>query len=175
MRSFKQFIVEEYVFLTKEFIKNVENYIFKNETKYLKNIVKHKSNIPAMFKSPKTLYRGVLLNEIDLEKLTEGKFVFKDYTSWTSDKTVAKRFILDSSKRTKAAKKGIGIIFVKDMSKEIILDVHAYISYLNSTGKLDEVGFDETTLSDALDEYECICEKNIKLSSKNVFKQFEIK
>jgi len=164
----EKYLIESYVFLEDKFIKNVENFIFKNDKKYLDYIAKYKNKIPSMFKSPNTLYRGMILSNEIFDKIENG-YKIKDYSSWTSDANIAKKFITDKKYKIKN-EKGNKVIFKKIMSNEIILDIFSYILYLDNIGKLDEVEFDELTKDSALKEKEFICDKDIVLRKDNIFK-----
>jgi len=162
--------LKENIVMNDDFIKNVEDFVFKNDKKYLLSIAKNKNKIPAMFKNPNVLYRGMILDKKIFDVLNNKEnFKLEDYSSWTLDKNMAVSFVNDKTKKI-SNKKGVKVIFKKRMSKEIILDVFSYIMYLEMVGKLDEVGFDETTKDSALKEKEFICDKNIVLKYKDIDK-----
>lgn len=169
---FKRFLNEQYIFLEDKFIKAIEDYVFKNDPKYLKVVLSSKNKIPSMFKQGGIVYRGMFLTDNDLQLIKDNKFKLKNISSWSSDLKIAQRFILDKSKITNA-KGNNKILLRKNIdSSNIIIDIYQYILYLNGIGKLDEIGFDELTTEDALEEREKIVDKNLLITKQDIYKIF---
>lgn len=169
MKTFKEFITESNnVFLSKEFVKNVENYIFKNDQKYAKYLAKYKKEIPDMFKFSGILYRGYVLTSEDIDKIKNGENLEESkISSWTSSEKMAERFIKDNKKSVKKA--GGGIVFKKKINaKDVIINLQGYVMFLDTSGKLDEFEFDELNAEMAYEECEVLCDGKFKLTKKDI-------
>jgi len=160
------------IIMQREFLKNVENYIFKNDKRYAKAIQSKKNQIPVNFRSPRYLYRGMILDESIIDSIKSGQpLKLTDITSWTTDPKLSERFVSDSSKIVKSKGNGTGVIFKKNFSSQkIILDIQNYLLFMDVTGILDEVGFDDSTKEMGLEEFEVLVDGNVSLSRNDIFK-----
>lgn len=166
------------IFDDKNFFKALENFIFTNEKKYAAALSKFKPHIPPMFRSSSTpVFRGMVLPKSLVFDIEQGeKFVLSDYSSWTDSEKMAIKFVNDPSKTVaKDRKDAVGVIFKKLMnSSQVILRVQGILMFLDSTGKLDEFGFDELNKQMGIEEAEILCDKKIVLVKKDIHKIIKI-
>lgn len=152
-----------------EFIKRLDAWVFKNTQADAAWIAgKKSSGIPPYFRTFKEpLYRGMIVDPLFLESVNAGKMVFKDYTSWTKDPSLAKKFAGD--KKYSIAKKGTIPILIKKAvnPSDQILDIDSLIQFMGMQ-QMIMLGFDELALDSASKESEVLCEKGIKILAKDV-------
>ena len=161
-------ILEGYVFLEPKFLKSIEDYVDRNNWKDLKYVIKNKKAVPGMFKNIDEYYRGATLSDKDYKDLLEDKFKYTRPTSWTSDITIARKFLSDKKYKTSNKNGGHKILFKKFLSdNEIIINIFDYVMYMINSGKAND--FDEIVLDSVKHEFETIVD-NIKLSKKDIYK-----
>lgn len=160
------------IILQKDFLKNVENYIFKNDKKYAKALASKKSSIPANFRKQQYLYRGMILDDSIIESIKGGTpLKLGEITSWTTDQRVAERFVKDASKIVRNKSNGRGVIFKKNISSaKIILDIQNYLLFMDISGILDEMDFDDSTKEMGLEEFEVLVDGGISLSKVDILR-----
>jgi len=171
MINLKSLITETNEFFNAKLVKAVENWIFKNDKKYINTIASYKKIIPQPFKTGGNYYRAMVLPQTIIDDLTNGKsLLLKNYSSWTDTEQRASKFLTDKSKST-TKNKGVKIIFKKKLTtKDTILNIQAYITYMYSSSMLDNYDFDELTTEMGMEEGEIIADKGITLTNKNIHK-----
>lgn len=122
-----------------------------------------RSTIPYPFRSySKTLYRGTIISEEELEK----GFTIKTFTSWSKDQKMAKNFITDS-KFSITKNTGTKVLLSKVFTSHVLLDIHS-LALFYGTKQLLEFGVDDLAIDSALKEQEVLLDKNIKISQKDI-------
>jgi len=149
--------------------KAIENYVFKNDKKYALEIKKNVKGIPDNFRKGGTFFRGMVLDAGTVVSIQNGKpLELSAPSSWTDNQKLAERFVTDAKKRT-ATKDGVGVVFKKRIpDPKVIVNVYSFVLFFDNMGMLGD--FDELTKQDALDEFEILCDKGIKLTDTDILK-----
>jgi len=171
-RIIKKYISESYlnenIILNNKFIENIENYIYKNNPKDLKFVLSNKGKIPKQFKKSGIYYRGMIVSQEDLDNIKDNKFILDNISSWTSDLSIAKKFITNHKYRIKD-KNGIKLILKKKIqSNNVLFNIYDYIIYMDVVGNLDK--FDEIARESAIDEKETLINTGLQINYNDIFK-----
>jgi hypothetical protein len=150
-------------FIDDVFIKSLDDWLLKNDKKYAIQIKNQIAKIPPMFrKVDGFLYRGMIVDEQFMKSVSSGTMIFKDITSWTKSKAIAKKFVLDA-KYIIGNKNGKKVIFKKKFKPDnIIFDIYGYVLFSGGEG-LDELNNDS-----AMHEEEVLIDSGIKIVSKDI-------
>lgn len=155
--------------LTPEFVANLDNWLSKNELVYSRFLENYSAKIPSMLKNGKKLYRGMEVSKDFLNDVKKGTMVFKNPTSWSTDKKTAIKFASDSKfKLSNFSKKdSIKILLTKEIpTSKIILDIFMIVKTLKDD--LEDMGMDELSIDSALNEFEVLVKSNLKIEDKDI-------
>jgi len=156
---------------SEEFFKLIEAWVESPSETISNEILKYKSRIPTYFRKSNTLYRGINLTEEQWSKIKSGsKFIQKGVRSWTTEKTVAEKFISNQSLMMGSnSSKPIKLLVMKRIEPDnILLDIYQY--YLFVSGASD-FKFDDLVEDSIIKEREVLA-YDITITKADIIKKY---
>lgn len=148
-------------------IKFLEKHIDVGGRKWSSEVAKLSQQIPVQFKEVSGyLYRGMVLDQIALDKLKTTGLVLEQFSSWTTSPEIAKRFSVDPKLMMKN-KTGTPVVFKKKIPKSyVIVNIQSFVLFLDNMGMIND--FDPIVMDSAIKEQEILIEAGIRLFEKDV-------
>lgn len=152
-----------------KFIKVLDDWLFKNDQASATWLLRNKMGIPEMFRNHSGfLYRGMFIEPELFQEISEKGIAMKTLSSWTTEEKVARRFATDATASGSKAKGNIRIIIKKKVSvAKQILNIQKLIEFMG-TNQMISLGLDDLSADSALKEFEVLCDKGIKITSKDI-------